>query len=184
MVQDEATDLVAHYPDVDNSVDVGADDPMSALAPGLSLAEQGDLYRAQAVFERVLESGDRIACGPAAWGLGRVFEERHEPEAALLAFGRSVDFGYEAAAFDLARFLKGEGDIEGAVAAFRRAIASGDPIAAPNAANNLGNLLSDLGDVDGAISAYRYALDSGHLEAAPGSARQLGYLLWQGGDFA
>ena len=66
------------------------------------------------------------------------------------------------------------GDVEGATAAYRRAIDSGHADAAPLAALALGNLLKEQGDVEGAKAAYQRAIDSGHAEAAPRAAVSLG----------
>ena len=55
--------------------------------------------------------------------------------------------------------------MEGARAAYQRAIDSGHPDAAPKAMVNLGVLLAEQGDVEGARAAYQRAIDTGHPDA-------------------
>jgi len=73
---------------------------------------------------------------------------------------------------------------EEAEAAFREAIAAGDPDQAPAAACSLGCLLQGNGDVAGATAAFRLAIDSGHRDHAPFAALFLGALLNEQGDVA
>jgi tetratricopeptide (TPR) repeat protein len=61
--------------------------------------------------------------------------------------------------------------------AWRKAIDSRDPKAAPLAAFNLGISLRERGDVEGARTALQRAADSGHVDAAPMAALNLGVLL-------
>jgi Flp pilus assembly protein TadD len=63
--------------------------------------------------------------------------------------------------------------VQGARAAYQRAIDSGHPDVAPRAARNLGLLLQAQGDVQGAREAYQRAIDSGHADEAPRAARSL-----------
>ncbi len=63
--------------------------------------------------------------------------------------------------------LAERGDRVAAEAAYRGAVESGDPEAAPAAALNLGVLLEDAGDLDGALTSYRVAAGSGHPLLAP-----------------
>src|SRR5205085_2022585 len=62
-----------------------------------------------------------------------------------------------AAAAALAAQLERQGDLDGALAAYRRADAYGEPAAA----TNLGVLLEQRGDLDGAVTAYRRAEERG-----------------------
>ncbi len=73
--------------------------------------------------------------------------------------------------------LAGQGDTEGAKAAWQQAIDSGHADMAPTATFSLGALLADRGDADGAKAAYQQAIDSGHADMAPTFAVSLGALL-------
>jgi TPR repeat protein len=73
-----------------------------------------------------------------------------------------------------ARQLEVEGDVEGALAAYQRADAAGDP----QGATNLGVLLEQQGDLDGALAAYRRADERGDVNGA----FNLGCLLAELGD--
>ena len=86
------------------------------------------------------------------------------------------------ACVNLALVLKNTGDLEGARAAYQRAIDSHDPFAAPGAWHGLGVLLEEQGDADGARAAYQTAIDSGHQEHAPRAAHSLGILLKEQAD--
>jgi len=88
------------------------------------------------------------------------------------------------AANNLGVLLEEQGDLEGAKAAWQRAIDSGHPEAAPGAAYNLGVLLEEQGDLEGAKAAWQRAIDSGHADQAPRAARNLGVLLQKQGDLA
>jgi tetratricopeptide (TPR) repeat protein len=74
------------------------------------------------------------------------------------------------------------GQLDGARAAYERAIASGHPDVAPTAAANLGVLLARQGDVAGARAAYQQAIDSGHSDAGPIATCNLGQLLEAAGE--
>jgi len=88
----------------------------------------------------------------------------------------------EEAAFGLGVLLGEQGDVEGAKAAYQRAIDSGHTAQTPLAALGLGGLLKEQGDVEGAKVAYQRAIDSGHADAAPMAALVLGLLLGEQGD--
>ena len=57
-------------------------DSIDVVKMGMSLGDQGDLEGAQALFEKAINSPDPAAAGWAAWGLGKVFAGRGDPEAA------------------------------------------------------------------------------------------------------
>jgi hypothetical protein len=86
------------------------------------------------------------------------------------------------AAVNLGQLLARQGDVQGATAAYRQAVESGHPDAAPAAAFYLGVLLAGQGDVQGARAAYRQAIESGYPDAAPMAAVNLGQLLAEQGD--
>ena len=85
---------------------------------------------------------------------------------------------------NLALVLKLTGDLDGARAAYQRAIDSRDPEATPAALHGLGVLLEEQGDVAGAKAAYQRAIDSGHPDRAPMAAVNLGLLLAGQGEVA
>ena len=76
------------------------------------------------------------------------------------------------------------GDVAGAVAAYKAAIASGDVDHASEAAINLGHLLRQRGDAPGALAAYQQAIAIGHANAASEAAFNLGILLEEQEDVA
>jgi tetratricopeptide (TPR) repeat protein len=77
---------------------------------------------------------------------------------------------------NLGKLLREQGDMDGAKAAYEKAIASRDTNVAPIALAELAFLLEKEGDTDGAKAAYRRAIASGHTDAAPFAARNLGVL--------
>src|SRR6516164_8353193 len=81
------------------------------------------------------------------------------------------------AAVNLGMLLAGQGDLDGARAAYLQAIDSRHPDAAPLAAVMLGRLLAEQGDLTGTRNAYQQAIDSGHAAAAPVAAVNLWRLL-------
>jgi tetratricopeptide (TPR) repeat protein len=95
--------------------------------------------------------------------------------------GGSSTYSAEAA-FNLGALLYEQGDIEGARAAYQRAIDSDHSDAAPMAATNLGIVLAEQGDIEGTRAALQQAIDSGHPDQAPKAAVNLGSLLAEQGD--
>lgn len=85
-------------------------------------------------------------------------------------------------ALDLAISLAKKDDIEGACAAFQRAIDSGHPDISPAAACRAGGYLHRAGDDDRARSFFQLAIDSRHHNWAPKAASDLGQLLETQGD--
>jgi tetratricopeptide (TPR) repeat protein len=69
------------------------------------------------------------------------------------------------ATLHVGRLLAEQGDVDGARAAFERAIDSAHPEVAPKAAAWLGNLLATQGDFDGMRAALERAVGAGHAEA-------------------
>ncbi len=74
------------------------------------------------------------------------------------------------------------GQVDKAMAAYRRAMDSGHPEAAPAAAIKLGIIRKYQGDLPGAIAAYRVGWASRHPEKAPTAAFLLGGVLNAVGD--
>jgi tetratricopeptide (TPR) repeat protein len=65
------------------------------------------------------------------------------------------------------------GDLDDAAAALQRAIDSGSPNIAAQAAYDLGCLLEEQGDIEGARAAYRRAVDHGPPRVRENAARAL-----------
>ena len=65
----------------------------------------------------------------------------------------------------LGALLAEQGNVQGARAAYQRAIDTGQPDQALAAMVNLGVLLAEQGDVEGARAAYQRAIDTGHPNA-------------------
>jgi predicted negative regulator of RcsB-dependent stress response len=86
------------------------------------------------------------------------------------------------AANALALVLRQQGNVAGALAAFRHAAGLGDPDVAPMAEYFIGDLLKQQGDVPGARAAYQRAIDSGHPVAATRALLGLGQLRQEQGD--
>ena len=84
--------------------------------------------------------------------------------------------------FGLGALLSGAGDVEGARAAYQRAVDTSDSELAPYAALNLGSMLAEHGDVEGARAAYQRAIDSGGPELSPLASLNLGILLARHSD--
>ncbi len=108
--------------------------------------------------------GDLASAGRMYW---LAMDSRHGEYAAM-------------AAFNLGNALAGQGDVNGAVWAYRGAIGCADPQHSPKAATNLGRLLEERGDSTGAIAAYQQVpIQTEHSAEA---AFRLGMLLDSQGD--
>lgn len=103
--------------------------------------KHGDLDRAAAAYQRVLDSGRRGERPRAALGLGFVLMRRGDLDEAAAALQRAIDSGSPniaaQAAYDLGCLLEEQGDIAGARAAYRRAVDHGPPRVRENAARAL-----------------------------------------------
>lgn len=86
------------------------------------------------------------------------------------------------AAFELGGVLIRQGDLDGAGAAFQRAIDAGEPHIVPAAALNLGWVLERQGDDEGARAAYEHAAGVRGAAQAAKAALALGCLLERQGD--
>jgi tetratricopeptide (TPR) repeat protein len=86
------------------------------------------------------------------------------------------------AAFHLGEWLEKQGDVEGAKAAFQRAIDSGNTNTVTVAAFHLAGLLKEQGDVERAKAAYQRAIDRIHAGQDTLAAFSLGILLKEQGD--
>ena len=89
-------------------------------------------------------------------------------------YRHEIDAGNIRAMTDLGDLLRGQGDFDGARAAYQQAVDCGHA----HALIDLGDLLCQcLGDTAGARTAYQQAADSGDPEVAPEALAALGHLL-------
>jgi tetratricopeptide (TPR) repeat protein len=93
--------------------------------------KQGDLDRAVAAYQRILDSGRRGERPRADLGLGYVLMRRGDLDDARAALQRAIDSGRPnvaaLATFDLGCLLEEQDDIKGARAAYQRAVHYGSP---------------------------------------------------------
>jgi tetratricopeptide (TPR) repeat protein len=124
------------------------------------------------------ESINIDAVAAAVWGFkaGNALWKRGELDPAKVAYRTSIRAGLREttgkSAFNLACIEQQLGNIEAAVSAFRTALATLDPEAAPAAGEALGSLLIDHGREDEAIGVYSAAMGW-----SPAAAFNLGVLL-------
>jgi tetratricopeptide (TPR) repeat protein len=101
---------------------------------------------------------------------------------AVIDSGDAVWAGLAAARLGV--LLEEQGDIPGAKAAYRQAIAIGHTESAGPAVLALGVLLQEQRDLSGAKDAYRQAIATRHAESAGNAALRLGFLLQEQGDIS
>jgi tetratricopeptide (TPR) repeat protein len=124
-----------------------------------------------------------------AVGLGVEPQLRDDPKGAVAlgalaaAAAASAD-GAAQALMREAEQLEVAGNTDGAISAYRRVMATGQPDQSPAAAVTLGALLVERGDQAGARVAFQAAIDSGNARNAPVASYNLGNLLIQQGDVA
>jgi Flp pilus assembly protein TadD len=148
-------------------------------ALGVVLLEAGREETARQCFQNAVILSPRFAA--ALNNLG-VTLAAADPPAAIASFRRAIalDPGAADPHFNLAKALRGLGQLEPAIAHYRLAIALQPDLAAAH--NNLGIALAQSNRLDEAIASYRAA-----LEIAPGLADahyNLGTALLTKGDFA
>ena len=155
------------------------------MPAGLTAYLRNELAAAERIWRTVAGGSSTYSAEAARQPRGTASRaRRHRGRAGCLPAGhrlRPPDAAPKAE-YNLGILLKEQGDIEGARAAYQRAIDSGHLDAAPMAAFNLGVLLKEQGDIEGARAAYQRAIDSGHPDAAPMAAFNLGILLEEQGD--
>jgi Flp pilus assembly protein TadD len=105
--------------------------------------------------------------GDEASGLGPFLYRSHAPPAAAtgfeqLAHTRADESSAGTGSFNLGVMLHQQGDVVGAIAAYKRAERRGNP----DAAFNLGVILYESGDLDGAEASWRRSAQRGHKLAA------------------
>jgi serine/threonine-protein kinase len=137
----------------------------------------------RAFAEAVRYYGAAVAIRPsspnARNNLGSSLNDVGEPEAARreLEEARRLDPGYAAPLVNLGVLAYERGDVDGAMRAYREAMAL-DPTGVAAAHHNLGNCLVDKGDAEGALASYREAVKRRPRQAAfrVSLARHLGRL--------
>ncbi|MHA4818234.1 tetratricopeptide repeat protein [Streptomyces aculeolatus] len=177
---------------------LGEDDPIGTPLAGLNLAAilrgEGDLAGARSAYERTLACctahGDPTGMhGAAAGHLGEVLAELGEPGAARRAFEVAIASGHRDAKprawAELGDLRRAEGDVAGAVAAYREAIDADDPGLAAAARFKLALGVQDT-DPGEALTHYRHLARATGLPSfvAAQAGLRLGRLLHGRGDSA
>jgi tetratricopeptide (TPR) repeat protein len=114
------------------------------------LAEAADFYKRASVFD-----GHELA-GEAAFRRGTILQDLGDPDA-MEAYTRGAELGNAKAASDLAYLLRGRGDVDGAIAAYERALTLSDPDTEGLIAFNLAKMLDELGRASDAKPVYERA---------------------------
>ena len=172
--------------------------PAAAINLGALLEEQGDFDHAKAAYERGMRLGHPNYSPIAAQNLAEavasehghsnsfltiLFEEVAERAITRALYERMIVSGdadrAAAGALALGNLLAEDGDLDGARAAYGRAIAH--PEHGPSAAAELGWWLSTCGDIAGARAHYEQALQLGHPDW-PAVAISLGDMLVEAAD--
>ena len=118
-------------------------------------------------------------------GFGAYFRKiPHRPQQIFTAVAAGDTEEAAWARLTLGLLLREQDDVEGAKAAYQRAIDSGHAKPASDAAFNLGVLLAEQGDLPEAKAAYQQAIDSDQADWAPRAAFNLGVLLQKQGDLS
>jgi len=182
--------------------------PQAATALGVLVADS-DPATAEEALRLAIQSGDPLHGSRAAYVLGSLYQHHGQLPAALQMFEvatTSPEDETAASARDAVRELehvrgavtagmspveatftegvqlRAAGDLAGAVAAFERCIASGDPEFAPYAGCQLGAILAAEHDYENAKPPLWLAVRSGHDVYAPLSAYVLVQILLEEGD--
>jgi len=159
--------------------------PKAAVLLGLLRRAQGHVHAAAAAYQMAIDSGhSRYAeeAGRLAAALRDEIDVDKAPQTRpLRAVSRNVKDAPKAA-FDLGMYRLGQRDLDGAMAAWHRALESGHPEHAPAAALRMASLYIHRADSASAIKAYQIAIDSGHPDHAPEAALGLGGLRHSQGD--
>ncbi|GAB3432145.1 tetratricopeptide repeat protein [Flindersiella endophytica] len=140
---------------------LGRDRAAVALDAAGAIRRTGARDSTEAAYVEAAESNDPKLAGPAAFNLGTLRHERRTgADSADAADSR---------------------DPAGAIAAYERALATGDADVRARALNNLGELHADLGDLAAARQAFERAIDCGTGEYAARAAYNLGIRLQAAG---
>jgi Flp pilus assembly protein TadD len=153
-------------------------DPDAAFNLGVLLYEAGDLEGALTAWRRSAARGHVRATAnlvflsrrrndpdhgePGDGDAGRGSDAARLADFEELAHGRADGSGAGTGSFNLGVMLQQQGDVGGAIAAYKRAEQRGDP----DAAFNLGVILYESGDLDGAEASWRRSVQRGHTLAA------------------
>jgi hypothetical protein len=141
--------------------------PMAMIGLGHLLQGQlGDEDGAQVMFRRAIEeSGDADSRACALVQLATFLKNHADVTGAKAAWQQAIDSRMhpwaEIAFSALLNQLQAEDDLDGARAAHRAGVETGNPDA-PHALVVIGNLLKERGDVDGWRAAWQQAIDTGY----------------------
>lgn len=78
--------------------------------------------------------------------------------------------------------LRGLGRSDEAVATYRRAVETKDPVVAPGAAIDLGSMLRERGDIAGAKASYQFSIEAGNPVQVARALYNLSRILYEEGD--
>ncbi|MGA2163989.1 MAG: tetratricopeptide repeat protein, partial [Solirubrobacteraceae bacterium] len=154
--------------------------PPAAFGLGLLLKHKGHLDGAKKMLQRVADSRHYDAAPRARNSIAQILRDEGDVEGALAIFEelRKGDHPLLAAwaSFEAGFEHERLGNRAEAEDAYRQAVASQHPDAAPRSAVNLGILLYQHGSFDQAVPLFQQAIDSGHHEQAPKAYRNLAVL--------
>ncbi|GID30290.1 tetratricopeptide repeat protein [Paractinoplanes brasiliensis] len=143
--------------------------PRAAYMLGMALFGRDDLAGARSSFTVAQRSGHPEWSVGGLIGQAHLAAREHRPHDAATLFRQVIEAGQDrftgSAWYNLGTIHQQEQLFAEAVQAYRQAMASGDLVFAPKAANNLGFVLANhLDDPAGARQAFRTAVASGDLQ--------------------
>jgi tetratricopeptide (TPR) repeat protein len=152
-----------------------------------SLLEQRDPEAAVAAYRRGLTFADSPYMPRCALDAGVLLHRDGSRAAAVELYRQAMDspLGGDFAAIaacNLGMALASQGDVSGAVWAYRGAIGCAHPRQSPKAAHQLGKLLEERGDTSGAVTAYEQVFRFDDDDLSGEAAFDLGYMLRQQGE--
>ncbi|MEV6400609.1 hypothetical protein AB0M39_38515 [Streptomyces sp. NPDC051907] len=180
-----AAHLVAKRP---GASEPGGDRPPLQLTPEALTDDEGGEIRVfqvgltpeslEAPYVQAAAGEDRSTAGPAAFGLGRLRQERGESAGAAEAYRRAYDIGCDEirakAMLYLGDLHAAQNDVARAVEAYELAAASAEDPYGPRAALRLGVLLQSAGRAGEAQEAYARALSTADPETTREARRLAG----------
>jgi rhomboid protease GluP len=141
-------------PDPSRSGRLTADEATSLLAEGDALLAAGDYREAAVHYGRVVGFEDANVTAAALLGLGEARFRLGEDEAALTSWKAVLQVGETPSSYPAWRNIAAasvrEGDLHGAIGAYRQAERRAPPADQPEIANRLGWLTKELGDENAA----------------------------------
>lgn len=129
------------------------------------LEGDGDVTGAEALYRRILRTGEPDQVGGAWIRLAQLSEGRGDADAApgRLSAGHRLRSSRwrRSGLVDLLNLLEEQSDLDAIRKQHQRAVAAGNP-EAPYALVVAGNILDNRGDAEGARQAYQQAIDAGY----------------------